>query len=1020
LDYIRKEIHGGVSLKDVTAQAGARSSFSSTSLGVRKDYSEAKRNLIKIEVKHKQSSDLPDKIKMLEEQIAAAEAAEKESIRIVSAINYLKNQNRLVQLEEKEKTYSVNLSLIEKRDPEKLAELEKDFDETKKHLHDLQRDADTASKIIIACKIPEAVALKQGILEYIKNLRESLQTEQSEFKTKIERLNQAKMAEEKWQADHLWWISQKPEETSVQAILENIQDLSSKTETVRCRLIASDNYCNALGPEEDCNGPASSAYADLLIRLRDWVDADAEFRFEQTGMSSGQVRNLIWITAVTVILSGILAITMHGAFSFLGLVIILFVLAWSRKSKDFQSASIKKSAAEEKIQALGMGCPSSWDLPDVISFISQTAKRKGEVAALENLNQQRIQAADMLSKAKLDQVKLYAQIENVAKELNLRSGEPQIDGAILYHYVGTLMKWYDLRSEADENEEACKNANESQHRVIDEVLKILTDAKFNDQKQSTTGLTAALDTLENTIISYRQAHSKYLELLNYIADAQTAEDKLNDALDVFWKTRKIEHDSKETLKDLCSKLDDYHELLQDIKITKRDISNNNDGSFNGLLAANPSLQNLLERKDILEKEIQASKGLRTALGEKRNELSRLRDGDELAKAYNLEAQKKVELEEARMIEVENRMVHELCTYLKEESRDRDQPLVLRHANDLLRQFTNNRYNITVDPENGYLARDMVRSRLLTLQELSSGTKVQLLLSVRLAFIRVTEGEDGIRLPLFLDEVLANSDDERAGSIAKAVAEIAKERQVFYFTAQIDEVHKLINMMGDVRYQPVNLAKASALFAVTQRPLTNEPVIASPPVPEPIPDYVEYGRNCKVPGADIWLNISGHHSWHILDNSSDLHALMLKGLVAIGQLPIEYKSRIKILDRVQELARQGRGKYLEPFAFENAEINGINKGSTYYLKVCDLIRGAKGDGKNVYDGLESIPRLNLTVKEAIQGWLIDERYVSHEPVMDDKSILHTILKESTDLTTESQFFKIAARWLANCHASGLKS
>ena len=62
-------------------------------------------------------------------------------------------------------------------------------------------------------------------------------------------------------------------------------------------------------------------------------------------------------------------------------------------------------------------------------------------------------------------------------------------------------------------------------------------------------------------------------------------------------------------------------------------------------------------------------------------------------------------------------------------------------------------------------------------------------AVRVAFL---EQDESARLPLLLDETLGTSDDGRAGAIIDSVIEIAREgRQVFYFTAQHDEVGKWV-------------------------------------------------------------------------------------------------------------------------------------------------------------------------------------------------------------------------------------
>ena len=91
----------------------------------------------------------------------------------------------------------------------------------------------------------------------------------------------------------------------------------------------------------------------------------------------------------------------------------------------------------------------------------------------------------------------------------------------------------------------------------------------------------------------------------------------------------------------------------------------------------------------------------------------------------------------------------------------NQQEIFTKANKIFGTITNQRYQIKVnnDPKPSFIAIDNVLGTGLSLFELSTGTRVQLLLSVRFAFIETQEG--GVRLPVLADELLANSDDDRA-------------------------------------------------------------------------------------------------------------------------------------------------------------------------------------------------------------------------------------------------------------------
>lgn len=60
----------------------------------------------------------------------------------------------------------------------------------------------------------------------------------------------------------------------------------------------------------------------------------------------------------------------------------------------------------------------------------------------------------------------------------------------------------------------------------------------------------------------------------------------------------------------------------------------------------------------------------------------------------------------------------------------------------------------------------------------------------MGYLESLEEGSNAALPIFFDEIMANSDDERSLAIAEAIGLIAEERQVFYATAQTDEVLKL--------------------------------------------------------------------------------------------------------------------------------------------------------------------------------------------------------------------------------------
>lgn len=132
----------------------------------------------------------------------------------------------------------------------------------------------------------------------------------------------------------------------------------------------------------------------------------------------------------------------------------------------------------------------------------------------------------------------------------------------------------------------------------------------------------------------------------------------------------------------------------------------------------------------------------------------------------------------------------LTDQLRTDSYGNNPSEVYVRANELFSRITSGRYELRIDErgDGGFRAYDNTLSRGQELEELSTGTRIQLLLSVRLAYIE--QQEEGLKLPVLADELLANCDDTRAAAIIEALIAISKEgRQIFYFTAQADEVAK---------------------------------------------------------------------------------------------------------------------------------------------------------------------------------------------------------------------------------------
>ncbi|MCL6454344.1 MAG: AAA family ATPase [Alicyclobacillus sp.] len=109
--------------------------------------------------------------------------------------------------------------------------------------------------------------------------------------------------------------------------------------------------------------------------------------------------------------------------------------------------------------------------------------------------------------------------------------------------------------------------------------------------------------------------------------------------------------------------------------------------------------------------------------------------------------------------------------------------ILNRAGDLLRHLTAGRHvelAVEFDGAHPYLEVVDANRTARRVQQLSDGTRDQLYLALRLAFVE-QQLHSGVVLPLVLDDLLVHSDDHRTRATLAVLAELGRHTQVLYFT-----------------------------------------------------------------------------------------------------------------------------------------------------------------------------------------------------------------------------------------------
>jgi uncharacterized protein YhaN len=103
----------------------------------------------------------------------------------------------------------------------------------------------------------------------------------------------------------------------------------------------------------------------------------------------------------------------------------------------------------------------------------------------------------------------------------------------------------------------------------------------------------------------------------------------------------------------------------------------------------------------------------------------------------------------------------------------------------LQQLTAGRYSTIWTPlGKRHLCIDDDRGNSFRVEQLSNGTREQLFLAIRFAMVR-DFAERGIELPLVLDDILVNFDQERTEAAVEALLKFVEDgQQVLLFTCHL--------------------------------------------------------------------------------------------------------------------------------------------------------------------------------------------------------------------------------------------
>lgn len=319
--------------------------------------------------------------------------------------------------------------------------------------------------------------------------------------------------------------------------------------------------------------------------------------------------------------------------------------------------------------------------------------------------------------------------------------------------------------------------------------------------------------------------------------------------------------------------------------------------------------------------------------------------------------------EAKKVEFRTKVLgHFLLEEIEESFKKETRPDALKNADAYFRRFTHSAYAIdSIGDEAGkpcFLAYDCKQSSVKKVHELSRGTRLQLLLAIRLGFIAAIEKKSKL-LPIVLDEAAAHADDERWHAIADVLIQEAKEgRQILYFTCQQFAKEAWGQIAEEVSFH--DLAKAQE--RIPYFPPVPQSRVVAPSEDEPLSAYCQ---RIDHPGLNFSLPVSAQAIGHFVGTSRDLHTLLKAGIATYGQVQKMHENKSlypflahpsttiakgTLLEKFLDAYRIGRPPSVERGDLEEALQKGIVS-ETFFTAICDLAQEKKGRGDQILEALQ---------------------------------------------------------------------
>lgn len=965
-----------------------------------------------------------DRLSRLRDELEEAKDAKTEVDLFDQAIEYVKAQNDLQDAKSRLEEFPDVLEHVDGDEFDEVSELESEIQEWEEKRRKAEQSRNEARAQLKEVDLPDD-GISDGQIEQLKAIKDDLKSAEERKRNLESDLEGAKHARANARQDIPLNVDQTDLVELEPVTWKDVSQFARRAEQVRAKrksqAAIEDHFDETDWPNVDPSSLQRGCQA-----LEQWLATPAP----ATPTTDNTAFRIALVSSALLSVAGIaLGLLVHPLF-FVTLLAAASVFLYGYMNRtETDSNHNPRSPHRESFEQTGLTAPASWTEEDVRARLVELYEALAQHEVAEKQEQ-------LYKTLTPDQEELEAAkqtLEETRAELQSQLGAaPDTTDVELTVLTKRVLDWQEAHDEVVDLQAKLETVTDQLAACRNQLREELEPYGYDNITDAVTAVKAIRD-LERR----KSTHEKAQQTLSRETETIEEADEKIEALESEWESIFLELDLEpgdhDTLRALCEQVGEYEKAVREVEDAQV-LAQKEKKDLKEFEEYDPSLEE--QTIPELENERREAAAVADNYDDIRDEITEIETKIDQAKRDDTVETAIAEKE--RALDALREQLEDDCAamvgdvlvdYVQETTLEAGRPDVFQRAREILATITRGRYRLDFDEdETSFRAFDTAKQKGFGLDELSSGTRLQVLLSVRIAFVE--QQEHGVRLPLVLDETLANSDDLRADVIIESVIELAREgRQVFYLTAQGDEVAKWCDALDGtttVDHAVIDLADARDLDRRVKVPdvAATDSLHPEPPSPDEY-DHESYGEALDVPSFNPHRGVEAAHLWYVVDDVETLYKLLKLGIERWGQLNnllergrgesviddadrlLRIKQNADALDAFVQAWKVGRGKPVDRQVLEDS--GAVS--NTFIDEVTELAESVNGDAERIIEALRDgqVDRFRSDKTDELETYFEENGYIEPtKPLTDDQIRLRVVERflesdisqtEANDRTTE---------------------